>query len=158
MSVAMRFVGPVIGYGFASICLLFYEKPFYDPQIARTDPRFIGAWWPGFLLLAIFLFLSSLPLFFFPRRFKVNSRNATFPNPQTIDPRTFAGFLVKSKRVLRNVPLLYKTFGGTMSILSLGYVVYLQKYFKAQFRKSQSEANFFSGFVSHSFVSLRKHN
>ena len=37
------------------------------PDIPQNDPRWIGAWWLGFLIGGIVLFLVSLPMFFFPK-------------------------------------------------------------------------------------------
>ena len=34
------------------------------------DPRWIGAWWIGFMVLGIAIILISLPMFFFPREFR----------------------------------------------------------------------------------------
>ena len=33
----------------------------------RKDPRFVGAWWMGFMIIGTLIFLSSLPLFLFPK-------------------------------------------------------------------------------------------
>lgn len=33
----------------------------------RKDPRFVGAWWMGFMIIGTMIFLSSLPLFLFPK-------------------------------------------------------------------------------------------
>ncbi|RWS07498.1 Solute carrier organic anion transporter family member 3A1-like protein [Dinothrombium tinctorium] len=148
ISVALRFVGPVVGYGLGSICLLFYENPFYNVQIQRSDPRFIGAWWPGFILLSLLLFLSSIPLFFFPRRIKLYPRKGSFLNPQAIDPRKFGNIWPRTKRMLANTPLILKTIGGTVSILSMGYILFMPKYFQIHFRQTSSEASFYSGLLN----------
>lgn len=35
----------------------------HDP----SDPRFVGAWWLGFIILGTALLLASIPTFFFPK-------------------------------------------------------------------------------------------
>ena len=40
------------------------------------DPRFIGAWWIGFLVIGGLLFLVSLPMFLFPKQLKTASVKA----------------------------------------------------------------------------------
>ncbi|KAJ6223460.1 hypothetical protein RDWZM_002005 [Blomia tropicalis] len=47
----LRLLGPALGFILSSICLSFYENPFMDPGITRNDPRWIGAWWLGFIIL-----------------------------------------------------------------------------------------------------------
>jgi len=41
-----------------------------DPGISRNDPRFIGAWWVGYLMVGTLLMICSLPMFFYPAQFK----------------------------------------------------------------------------------------
>ena len=38
-----------------------------DNKLEKIDPRYIGAWWVGFLIIGTLIFLSSLPLFLFPK-------------------------------------------------------------------------------------------
>ena len=39
-----------------------------DTTLKPTDPRWIGAWWMGFLLVGGLAIVPSLPMLFFPRR------------------------------------------------------------------------------------------
>lgn len=36
-------------------------------QLTNQDPRWVGAWWLGFLVAASLVALSAIPYFFFPR-------------------------------------------------------------------------------------------
>lgn len=38
-----------------------------EVQLTNKDPRWVGAWWLGFLVAASLVALSALPYFFFPR-------------------------------------------------------------------------------------------
>ena len=40
-----------------------------------TDPRWIGAWWIGFLLFGILGVIAALPLLLYPRRMVTKSSN-----------------------------------------------------------------------------------
>lgn len=47
----MRMFGPAVGYGIVSICLKFYIDPYLSPTIDDSDPRWLGAWWLGWILI-----------------------------------------------------------------------------------------------------------
>ncbi|XP_048085385.1 solute carrier organic anion transporter family member 2B1 isoform X2 [Alosa alosa] len=68
---AVTVIGPAFGYILSALLLRFnvdIDKLSQDDiRIDRDDPRWIGAWWLGFLVAASFLFLSSMPYLFFPR-------------------------------------------------------------------------------------------
>lgn len=44
-----------------------FAPPTGKLDITPDDPRWIGAWWGGFLLCGALLFFSSLPMFGFPQ-------------------------------------------------------------------------------------------
>lgn len=68
---AARMLGAPIGFYFASLALKYYEDPFSVPaNMTESDPRWIGAWWIGFLVSGSLLLLLAIPLSFFPREFK----------------------------------------------------------------------------------------
>ncbi|KAG7275815.1 hypothetical protein CRUP_016755 [Coryphaenoides rupestris] len=63
--------GPACGFILGSVCTKVYvDAAFIDTSkldITPDDPRWIGAWWAGFLLCGALLFLSSLFMFGFPQ-------------------------------------------------------------------------------------------
>lgn len=68
---AARIMGAPIGFYLSSVALKFYENPFAVPSnLVDTDPRWIGAWWIGFLVSGTLMLLLAIPLSFFPREFK----------------------------------------------------------------------------------------
>ncbi|GFR30308.1 solute carrier organic anion transporter family member 2B1 [Trichonephila clavata] len=74
---SLRLVGPVLGYLMSSFFLKFYENPFEDPGYGPEDPRWIGAWWIGFLLQGVLQLLLTIPLALFPRRLPGQKRLPT---------------------------------------------------------------------------------
>lgn len=70
---AGRILGAPIGFYLSSVALKYYENPFAKPAgLVDTDPRWIGAWWIGFLVAGVLMLLLAIPLAFFPREFKKN--------------------------------------------------------------------------------------
>uniref|UniRef100_H9G380 Solute carrier organic anion transporter family member n=2 Tax=Anolis carolinensis TaxID=28377 RepID=H9G380_ANOCA len=67
----MLVFGPACGFILGSFCTKIYvDAIFIDTSkldITPDDPRWIGAWWAGFLLCGALLFFSSLPMFGFPQ-------------------------------------------------------------------------------------------
>lgn len=75
---AARILGTPIGYYLSSMALKVYESPFNRPVgIVDTDPRWIGAWWIGFLVSGTLLLMLSFPLSLFPREFKKKKPTTT---------------------------------------------------------------------------------
>lgn len=60
-------LGPAIGYGLASFCLKLYISPTLTPTIDNNDPRWLGAWWLGWIILALVIFIFASLLALFPK-------------------------------------------------------------------------------------------
>ncbi|KAK5906586.1 hypothetical protein CesoFtcFv8_004518 [Champsocephalus esox] len=79
---AVSVFGPAIGYLMGSVMLRIYvdvDKTGFgvEQELRQTDPRWVGAWWLGLLIAAGFLFLTSIPYFFFPRRMPSGDQGVT---------------------------------------------------------------------------------
>ncbi|KAK7115648.1 solute carrier organic anion transporter family member 2B1-like [Littorina saxatilis] len=59
--------GPPIGFAFGGAISQIYVD-LSDTSMTTADPRWVSAWWIGFLVVGALVFLSSLPMLFFPRR------------------------------------------------------------------------------------------
>jgi len=64
----VRIMGPVVGFLLGAICSKLYVtlKP-APPGITPLDPRWIGAWWLGFLVVFATLTIPSIILMCFPK-------------------------------------------------------------------------------------------
>ena len=75
---AARIFGAPIGFYLSSRALKLYESPFARPAgLVETDPRWIGAWWIGFLVSGSLMLLLAIPLSLFPREFKKKPKRET---------------------------------------------------------------------------------
>ncbi|XP_074428324.1 solute carrier organic anion transporter family member 2B1 isoform X1 [Larus michahellis] len=64
-------IGPGVAFMLGSAMLRFYvdidKVAGDDVQLTNKDPRWVGAWWLGFLVAASLVAISAVPYFFFPR-------------------------------------------------------------------------------------------
>lgn len=59
-------LGPALG--FASFCLKIFIEPTMTPVITADDPRWVGAWWIGMLILGVSSLLIAFCVSLFPKR------------------------------------------------------------------------------------------
>ncbi|MGH0183489.1 UNVERIFIED_CONTAM: hypothetical protein FKN15_012052 [Acipenser sinensis] len=84
--------GPACGFILGSLCTKFYvDAVFIDTSkldITPDDPRWIGAWWGGFLLCGALLFFSALFMFGFPQSLSVQELDSGGESEQTMLPKS----------------------------------------------------------------------
>lgn len=71
--------GPVCGFLLGGFLLSFYvDSLIYggtmDSDMTPVHPRWVGAWWGGFLIIGTLLLLISIPFFAFPKSLKWEKR------------------------------------------------------------------------------------
>nr|XP_009674122.1 PREDICTED: solute carrier organic anion transporter family member 2B1 [Struthio camelus australis] len=68
---SLTVVGPGVAFMLGSAMLRFYvdiDKDIGEEiQLTNKDPRWVGAWWLGYLVAASLVAVSAVPYFFFPR-------------------------------------------------------------------------------------------
>lgn len=64
---ALRTFGPAVGFILAYFCMKIYIVPDLHPIISDKDPRWLGAWWLGWIFLGLLLAIFSLLIAMFPR-------------------------------------------------------------------------------------------
>lgn len=60
-------MGPAIGFLLGYACLSIYIDPKLHPVITMKDPRWLGAWWLGWIILGITMALFAVLISMFPR-------------------------------------------------------------------------------------------
>lgn len=64
---ALRTIGPTLGYLLGWICLTLYIDPSLHPVIDKNDPRWLGAWWLGWIVLGITMGMFAMLMAMFPK-------------------------------------------------------------------------------------------
>nr|XP_053649345.1 solute carrier organic anion transporter family member 74D-like [Cherax quadricarinatus] len=142
----VRILGPTLGFVLGSFCTRLYVDPIADPGIDPTDPRWIGAWWLGLMVVSVALFLTSTAMFAFPRRLPMSPRPYR-PNlqPPILSP-SLRDFLKTVWRLLKNKILIFRTASSVLHILPIaGLYTFLPKYLESQFRLPVHSAALVSG-------------
>ncbi|XP_063238716.1 solute carrier organic anion transporter family member 74D-like [Bacillus rossius redtenbacheri] len=166
--------GPALGFSFSSYCLRLYVDPTLTPVIQREDPRWIGAWWLGWMLLGSVKLLMALLVAFFPKALpRRDQRSAGAHGPreeraltrlgdaQPLTPSASAAdltalkhrgrfdqdsFLQSLLRLLKNKVLICNIIANSALIMgAYGYWLYLVKYTETQYHKSASGASMVAG-------------
>ncbi|XP_026939202.1 solute carrier organic anion transporter family member 2B1 isoform X1 [Sagmatias obliquidens] len=79
---AVTMMGPGMAYGLGSLMLRLYvdidRMPEGGISLTSKDPRWVGAWWLGFLISAGTVALAATPYFFFPKEMPKEKRELRF--------------------------------------------------------------------------------
>nr|XP_027227481.1 solute carrier organic anion transporter family member 2A1-like [Penaeus vannamei] len=176
----LRILGPVLGYLMGGNFLSMWIDPTKRPNLTQRDPRWLGAWWLGFLVLGCVLVVLGNLLFLFPRKLPATLRREARAILKQAQKDSEEGenrgveFFVKKakakkverkptlanlkkalKRIFTNKIWIANLFNTTTYILAVsGYWNFKPKYLENQFRKSAAEANYYTGVTSLTSVIL----
>jgi len=63
--------GPIVGFALGALMLQYYVDLFsFDSKtlnLTPMNPRWVGAWWGGFIFIGGLMFLVSVPFYGFPK-------------------------------------------------------------------------------------------
>ncbi|KAI4889888.1 hypothetical protein NFI96_023910 [Prochilodus magdalenae] len=165
---ALTVIGPALGYLMGSFLLRFYVdfNTLSEVPIDRNDPRWVGAWWLGFLLAGTFLILTSLPYLFFPRSMTKQETTEILAEPtpekqiqekeavpDTESELSLLQFLKKFPqtmlRTLRNpIYLLVVLAQVNLAAMVAGLATFMPKFIERQFAQTASFSNIMIGGLS----------
>ncbi|XP_023314280.1 solute carrier organic anion transporter family member 4C1-like isoform X2 [Trichogramma pretiosum] len=167
---AFRTIGPALGFVLGYLCLNLYVDPSLHPVIEKTDPRWLGAWWLGWIILGAALALLAVLLAMFPQELKKSKSSSESPNGQALNEMemplqvqlnastsgsisetreekpTIKDFLISTKRILSNEMLMFNMFSVVFYVLStLPFMNFIAKYLEIQFQMSPGGGTIITG-------------
>ncbi|NXW46817.1 SO2B1 protein, partial [Nyctiprogne leucopyga] len=139
-------IGPGVAFMLGSAMLRFYvdiDKVTRDEvQLTNKDPRWVGAWWLGFLVAASLVALSAVPYFFFPREMPEEVGEVLFLLCLSDFP------LVLLRNLRHPVYLLVVLAQVNLSAMVAGLATFMGKFLERQFSLTASLANMIIGAVN----------
>lgn len=156
----IRLLAPAIGLNTASYFLKFYVAPHLHPTIKNNDPRWIGAWWAGYIIFAAITFCLVPVMAMFPKTLPraaarkqgkalIETNCVGQPDVQYEDKASFRDLIETIKRLLRNKMYFCNTMAAIFYVF--GYIPYnyfMNKYLQIQYLLSPSFANTMTGSVA----------
>ncbi|KTG32904.1 hypothetical protein cypCar_00047474 [Cyprinus carpio] len=140
---------------------LLYFLEYKD--LNNEDPRWVGAWWLGFLMAATLLLLTSLPYLFFPRKMSREEIIEALAEPsiekiiEDKEPKTdmmeevsltefLKSFPKIVMRTLRNPTYLLVVLAQVnLAAMVAGLATFMGKFIEKQFAQTASFSNLMMG-------------
>uniref|UniRef100_A0A0N5AF54 MFS domain-containing protein n=1 Tax=Syphacia muris TaxID=451379 RepID=A0A0N5AF54_9BILA len=131
---------PAFGFALSAGLTRIHTSLFYaPPDMDVTSEGWVGAWWLGFLILAVLYLVCSAPLFFFPKTFLTDNDNGV----EMHNLPFFIGALI------RNPVFTTMVIAWTLGSYNTGgYNTYLPKFLETQYARTSSEADIYAGIIS----------
>uniref|UniRef100_A0A8B9PCS1 Solute carrier organic anion transporter family member n=1 Tax=Apteryx owenii TaxID=8824 RepID=A0A8B9PCS1_APTOW len=162
---SLTVIGPGVAFMLGSAMLRFYvdiDKVIGEEiQLTNKDPRWVGAWWLGYLIAATLVAVSAVPYFFFPREMpkevgrekarsrKEDGKHRAEPREWEEFPLFLSGFPLVLLRNLRHpVYLLVVLAQVNLSAMVAGLATFMGKFLERQFSLTASFANMIIGAVN----------
>ncbi|XP_017837175.1 solute carrier organic anion transporter family member 74D-like isoform X2 [Drosophila busckii] len=157
----LRTLGPALGYCLASVCLRYFIEPYLHPIITPKDSRWLGAWWLGWLILAVLALLFALLMYMFPKELPSTRerrlKEIASGKHEHIEQKelSFGDMCASIKRLMSNKIYMYNTSASLFYFFGyLAYWIYTAKYIEIQYRQSAAVASMATGSIALAFSAL----
>ncbi|XP_052840962.1 solute carrier organic anion transporter family member 74D [Drosophila gunungcola] len=145
----LRMLGPAMGFSMVSLCLRLYIDPFKTPLITTKDPRWMGAWWLGWILITFILLISAFFVAMFPKEMpsaKARRLRAEGEEDVPLAKRSLQDMLDSLKRLASNKVYVYNMLASILYFFGyMPYWIFTPKYIEIQYRQSASTATMATG-------------
>lgn len=165
----IRLLGPTLGYSLASYSLKIYILPSLTPTITDTDPRWLGAWWLGWTVIATGSFILAFFLLIFPKELPrayvrrmvgaERERRALLAKGITeikvVAEASFSDMMATFKRLSKNLVYILNNVASIFYFTGLlPYWMFAPKYIETQYKQSASTASLVTGTIALTFSAL----
>ncbi|XP_061177420.1 solute carrier organic anion transporter family member 2B1-like [Saccostrea echinata] len=149
IAIASSIFGPAIAFGLGGYFSRLYIT-LEDVDMDTRDPRWIGAWWLGFLVFGSVSIILAFPLALFPRQLKMSKKDIAKGKVQERPIIQESSFSEKLKlsvkgywKVVRNPVFLLTSANQIFTIMSVGgFSGFMAKFVKTHFNIPLSLANY----------------
>ena len=150
LSMAGRVTGPTLGYFLGALCLKINSEP--QSGFDESDPRWIGAWWVGFVVVGALLLMLGPFLTLFPATLPLEKSDGMSQNRRKIakEPESAADwareFSEVSRRLMSNKPYVFNLLSTVAFVFATsGVGTFMPKYLEFQFRQRASTSGGLGG-------------
>ncbi|KAM4879755.1 LOW QUALITY PROTEIN: solute carrier organic anion transporter family member 4C1 [Sylvia borin] len=159
---AMSLLGPAIGYVLGGQLLNIYidiQMP-KSTEVDQDDPRWLGAWWIGFLACFFAIWLLIIPFSCFPKHLPGTAKIQAEKVSETHDDgsqvlvqannigQSFKDFPMALMILLRNPVLMSLIIASSSeALVATGFATFLPKFIENQFGKTSSFSATLGGLV-----------
>ncbi|XP_048736475.1 solute carrier organic anion transporter family member 2B1-like [Ostrea edulis] len=131
--------GPAMGFGFGAIFSQMHVT-LKEVQMTVRDPRWIGAWWLGFIVFGISALVVSIPLMCFPKRMP-SRKNKAADRKREEQSTSKSGIKETIKDLTRKVIRILTNARFTVNLIAVcivlfivgGFIAFTPKYLETQF-------------------------
>ncbi|XP_033230662.1 solute carrier organic anion transporter family member 74D-like [Belonocnema kinseyi] len=172
---ALRTSGTFGGFILGFSCLNLYIDPTLHPVISKDDPRWLGAWWLGWIILGTTMGALAFFIAMFPRNLPKQTKSITkggeeplkceLPQQKNQNSKettnsyeknkemeykpSMKDFIITMKRLLMNPILAFNNLSSIFFILgAAGHFTFMSKYVEVVFGVSAADNSMISGPIS----------
>jgi len=162
LSVVMagRTIGPALGYVLGGSTLKMYVSPGRGGDLKEGDSGWLGAWWLGFIIIAMTTMVVAPFLALFPERLPTDADTEAkrLEKERKEEPQTARDYISDTvncgKRLLKNKVYVFNSLSTIFFLFGfIGFGTFVPKYFEYHFRRNASSSGR-SGGLSKSLGSI----
>ncbi|XP_060562690.1 solute carrier organic anion transporter family member 4C1-like [Ruditapes philippinarum] len=156
-----QMLGPMIGFLVGGMLLDVYvdfeRLPKSEWELTPTDPRWVGAWWVGFFISSILMFIFALPFSLFGaelptakhvRETRISETHDNGEDKKLDGTLSISKFPVLLCRLLKNPAFMCVAFAGAfMGLVTISMATFLPKYIQNIYGTTASAAATYAGLL-----------